>query len=595
MAYKARKSGVKSGERVSPFARQQNLSAFDDGATVSDYTNATIMMLADIVNGAKVTELKKTISIYNDRARDAASGQSDIFSAELKTKEDILKEVNELLNYGTEEAKESALSRADASRRASSESVGAESVEQDGTAGVSREGSADVEDSVQAALAAAEQETNTEPTEAQKEAGNYKKGHVKIDGYNITIENPKGSERSGQDKDGKKWSITMNNTYGYILGTEGVDGDHIDVFLSDNPSEGNVYVVDQVNADGSFDEHKVMYGFPDIESARKAYLSNYEEGWQGLGNITGVSKEEFKKWVDSSHRKTKPFAEYSSVKPLGDMQVKESRETALRDGLIDKLRSAGIEVITDEEEAQRVLDAANGEVTLQKRLSDLQKAERFIVEGLKSNRRNGHFLIELPSKVKRMVRNAMGRDFDSHVITIGGIRHGLKNHGVSGDKLSLRSIPIREEDAALIPYIMTAPDYVRKGSTLNNRDSVRFYKTLENGYVVVVEKEWANSATDLETINIWGELSDAVNVRKDPEQNVRNATIGRSDAAKIRKDAETAIKNDEKISLHKVFHGSGNDFERFDHSHMGEGEGAQAYGWGTSGLPISLQTKTRLL
>ncbi|MDY6409169.1 MAG: hypothetical protein SPK71_04925, partial [Prevotella sp.] len=355
---------MRSGERVSPFARQQNLFAFDDGATVSDYTNATIMMLADIVNGAKVTELKKTISIYNDRARDAASGQSDIFSAELKTKEDILKEVNELLNYGTEEAKESALSRADASRRASSEPVGAESVEQDGTAGVSREGSADVEDSVQAALTAAEQETNTESTEAQKEAGNYKKGHVKIDGYNITIENPKGSERSGQDKDGKKWSITMNNTYGYILGTEGVDGDHIDVFLSDNPSEGNVYIVDQVNADGSFDEHKVMYGFPDIDSARKAYLSNYEEGWQGLGNITGVSKEEFKKWVDSSHRKTKPFAEYSNVKPLGDTQAKETRETALRDGLIDKLRSAGIEVITDEEEAQRVLDAANGDVAL---------------------------------------------------------------------------------------------------------------------------------------------------------------------------------------------------------------------------------------
>ncbi len=332
-----------------------------------------------------------------------------------------------------------------------------------------------------------------------------------------------------------------------------------------------------------------------------AYVEKYIDpnapgGKEHIGYIVDrTGFEEFKKWVDSSHRKTKPFAEYSSVKPLGDMQVKESRETALRDGLIDKLRSAGIEVITDEEEAQRVLDAANGEVTLQKRLSDLQKAERFIVEGLKSNRRNGHFLIELPSKVKRMVRNAMGRDFDSHVITIGGIRHGLKNHGVSGDKLSLRSIPIREEDAALIPYIMTAPDYVRKGSTLNNRDSVRFYKTLENGYVVVVEKEWANSATDLETINIWGELSDAVNVRKDPEQNVRNATIGRSDAAKIRKDAETAIKNDEKISLHKVFHGSGNDFERFDHSHMGEGEGAQAYGWGTSGLPISLQTKTRLL
>lgn len=125
---------------------------------------------------------------------------------------------------------------------------------------------------VQAAVAAAEAETNVEPTEAQKEAGNYKKGHVKIDGYDITIENPKGSVRRGTDASGKQWEQEMRNTYGYIRGTEGVDGDHIDVFLSDDPSQGDVFVVDQVNKDGSFDEHKVMYGFPDIESARKAYL-----------------------------------------------------------------------------------------------------------------------------------------------------------------------------------------------------------------------------------------------------------------------------------------------------------------------------------
>lgn len=176
---------------------------------------------------------------------------------------------------------------------------------------------------VQDALAAAEQETNTEPTEAQKEAGNYKKGHFKIDGYDVTIEIPKGSVRRGTDASGKQWEHEMHNTYGYIRGTEGVDGDHIDVFFSEDPSQGDVFVVDQVNKDGSFDEHKVMYGFPDIESARKAYLSNYEDGWQGLGAITPVSKEEFKKWIDSSHRKTKPFAEYSSVKPLGDMLLGE--------------------------------------------------------------------------------------------------------------------------------------------------------------------------------------------------------------------------------------------------------------------------------
>lgn len=153
------------------------------------------------------------------------------------------------------------------------------------------------------------------PTDAQKEAGNYKKGHVSVDSYNITIENPKGSERSGTDANGKKWSVTMNNDYGYIRGTEGVDGDHIDVFLSDFPSQGSVYVIDQMNPDtGEFDEHKVMYGFSSMDEATSAYLANYSPGWKGLGTISEVSKDEFKKWIEFSHRKTKPFADYKSVK-----------------------------------------------------------------------------------------------------------------------------------------------------------------------------------------------------------------------------------------------------------------------------------------
>ena len=171
-----------------------------------------------------------------------------------------------------------------------------------------------------------EAKVDTNPTEAQKEAGNYKKGHIKVDGLNITIEQPKGSIRRGTDANGKQWESEMHNTYGYIRGTESVDGDHIDIFLSDNPTEGNVFVVDQINKDGSFDEHKVMYGFPDMESAKRAYLSNYEEGWQGLGNITEVSKEDFKAWIDSSKRKTKPFAEYTSVKTQDDTQTKKPTE-----------------------------------------------------------------------------------------------------------------------------------------------------------------------------------------------------------------------------------------------------------------------------
>lgn len=171
-----------------------------------------------------------------------------------------------------------------------------------------------------------EAKVDTNPTDAQKEAGNYKKGHIKVDGLDITIEQPKGSIRRGTDANGKQWESEMHNTYGYIRGTESVDGDHIDIFLSDNPTEGNVFVVDQINKDGSFDEHKVMYGFSDMESARQAYLSNYEEGWQGLGNITEVSKENFKAWIDSSKRKTKPFAEYTSVKTQDDTQAQKPTE-----------------------------------------------------------------------------------------------------------------------------------------------------------------------------------------------------------------------------------------------------------------------------
>ena len=111
----------------------------------------------------------------------------------------------------------------------------------------------------------------------------------------------------------------MNNTYGYIRGTESVDGDHIDVFLSDdidNWDGQKVFVVDQYNEDGSFDEHKVMLGFNDINEAYKAYLSNYENGWADKHTlrITQASLEEFEKWIDSSNRKTKEFSEYKKVK-----------------------------------------------------------------------------------------------------------------------------------------------------------------------------------------------------------------------------------------------------------------------------------------
>lgn len=197
--------------------------------------------------------------------------------------------------------------------------------------------------------------TNTEPSEAQKQAGNYPKGHVSFGGYDYTIENPKGSVRRGTDESGKQWEQEMQNTYGYILGKYGKDGDHLDMFINDSADldnwNGNVYVVDQVNPKtGEFDEHKVMYGFDSEDAARQAYLSNYEKGWKGLGNITGVPKETFDKWLDSSDRKIKQFADHSIVKkaiekPVQGLENYSRQEIAdiVRDEIQRKLDEAGID------------------------------------------------------------------------------------------------------------------------------------------------------------------------------------------------------------------------------------------------------------
>ena len=608
LVYKARKEGgYKEGQRVSGFARQMNLGFFGDAETVADYNNTMMLLLADHLNSGFETRLKVALRSYNTQAQESAAGQLDLFSGEVRSKVDILNDVNNLLNNDTEQtndtraegvaetglagqgfdgskageevtkdtsanaprkvAKTSLLDvvrdlytkgkeyaaklynrsffdvvetpsfmkdlglkgdkftirygvisrhlgkdeehdlpesvweklpealqnpfaitkyfadenkqqqkgyrifttiqldngsfvvvsaevknagrdievnaintvfgrnsisdvhdeliyradkitpeqqalldgnnphqypdgreeKRDVSERKDSNIIANDQAQANET-DIFSQNEAETESAdgnsspVAAAIAAAEAETDTNPSEAQKEAGNYKKGHVKVDGYDITIENPKGSVRSGKDADGKEWSVTMNNTYGYIRGTEGVDGDHIDVFLSDNPEQGNVYVVDQVDADGNFDEHKVMYGFGSAEEARDNYLANYSEGWK-MGTITEVSKDEFKKWIESSHRKTKPFSEYKSVKkegaqgeaqnqqPITDAEEKETNvDKAIRimkeiDDLsseLDELYTTGPEAEADRVSAEHM--AKYGELeALEKSMTDEEK------------------------------------------------------------------------------------------------------------------------------------------------------------------------------------------------------------------------------
>ena len=216
-------------------------------------------------------------------------------------------------------------------------------------------------------------ETETKPTEAQKKAGNYKKGHLSFGGYDYTVETPKGVTRSGKDEQGKPWSVTMHDTYGYILGKIGVDGDHIDMFINDaadlDTFDGNVYVVDQVNPEtGEFDEHKVMYGYPDEAAAITAYSKNYSPGWKGLGKVTSVPKATFDKWLESSDRKTKPFADYAMVQKEQakfDRDVKEVKPSEMTeaqkvayDAVSTMLKKAGIPVkVVSNEDMEKVAEA----------------------------------------------------------------------------------------------------------------------------------------------------------------------------------------------------------------------------------------------
>lgn len=161
------------------------------------------------------------------------------------------------------------------------------------------------------------------PTPAQIEAGNYKKGHARVAGLDISIENPAGSRRRPE------WP-PLQNHYGYIKGTKGADKDHVDVFMTDRADDASlpVFVVDQVNRDGSFDEHKVVMGAADEAEARSTYLGNYQTGWTGLGAVTQMTQDEFKAWVRDPAKTAKPAAVPADQTPVKNAKPAVARPEA---------------------------------------------------------------------------------------------------------------------------------------------------------------------------------------------------------------------------------------------------------------------------
>ena len=238
---------------------------------------------------------------------------------------------------------------------------------------------------------------DTEPSQAKKEAGNYKKGHIKVHGLDVSIENPKGSIRWNFNTDildeeiesskfqlipealkllkqaraifdkknnlvpkafdkiseavklankqqhaiayrldeelKKGWHSKMSHDYGDIkrtVGAEGNIGEGVDVFLGEELSSPWVYVVDQYDSSGKFDEHKVMLGFPADTDAGAEYAKNYEKGWK-VGPVTTTDVAGFKRWLDEGDQ-AKPFREFAEEKNLQPNKKNTSHLDGIKTG-----------------------------------------------------------------------------------------------------------------------------------------------------------------------------------------------------------------------------------------------------------------------
>jgi len=235
----------------------------------------------------------------------------------------------------------------------------------------------------------AAEEADTTPTDAQIEAGNYRHGHINIQGLDISIENPKGSFREGVSPEGKKWRIKLKHHYGYFKRTEARDGDQVDVFIGDDISSDKVFVINQINpGTKNFDEHKTMMGFETVEKARVGYLANYEPGWKGLGNIVSISVDEFKTWLKTGDT-TKPISSIESKKYAEvERETKEPTEKPVK------------EAPESLKEVFESPSATQSEVILEK-----SKLKKQVIEGVKSGKFTGAVrfgtVVELKAAIKK--------------------------------------------------------------------------------------------------------------------------------------------------------------------------------------------------
>lgn len=296
-------------------------------------------------------------------------------------------------------------------------------------------------------------ETDTNPTDAQKEAENYKTGKVQWNGLTLSIENPKGSERRKTGPDGQEWSVTMPAHYGRILRTEGADGDHVDFYMGDVDSSDAVVIVNQVDPETmAFDEHKVILGTTARGAALKIYRDGFSDGSgdSRIGSFSELDVGRLKAWLADGDltKPTQPISmPFVNTDSGQQAEPKKPKQKTSIDDVIEAAKRSG-----------HAPETAN--------LVPVQD-----------------WLIKAARKI------GLELDGFSHTLDGSAVRHILKSHGNAGREAARGNILITETDIENIPTVLGDPDFLVLGSkSRQGKDQIAYLKKMDDGSTLYFEE-----------------------------------------------------------------------------------------------------------
>ena len=596
LAYQARKSGVKDGEAVSGYALQTNIFTFDDGETVADYENATMLMLADLLNGRETNKLKNTMALYNDAAKDAAAGQIDMFSGAVRSKEEILKDVLNTLNYGNRKDIESRLNEAAEQRK-------------QGAAGEEETGGVQQDDAAQDGDRAGRYSGNAEErTEGEGEIGysNKKETVAKTEPKqpnnvisddsslssgtetDIAPNKPNGESTVSGGKDTKNFETDQKN----VEEAAEVGGAITGVVEDDGRGVKAVKALEEAYRSG--DKAEIKKAVDEIKNL-------YEQGVNIKFDDEDVDADELEDYEGSD---PKMLAEQYAVrlarhlfsdddadlgyiesgiksdvanKQKADGTAKEVNEAQrmMTEALVEHLSSFGVPISADVEEGQKMIDEVNGRgIVLSKgkkrALETASLAENEQDQPTVVSSADGAKIQKNLESLKKDYGNVSNypKQFIGEIAkALGAVKHGSNSQYATFETVNGKIVTIR------------LADHNAKVSTFDNHDE-------SEGISIVITPKANNGVTNDGKAHVVEFFYDAIKLRRaegkplvDIISSIEQALYSGEFKDKTGLAERTEV-NAEDIKMMKAWHGSAAVFDAFDSSHFLEGEGSMVYGAG---------------